>query len=360
MTDVVYLFGAGASHGCVDAVGSPHGILMEHLSPSLVSSVRELVKEGKYRALDRLANLILTESTDFEHIITFLDSSSSALHREFASRLREIFQKVLRERLELIDKEHGSAPVGLYEALIDMHCVPGARESIKGALTLNYDEYFEVAAKNVTGKSVNYGIALSKYSVATDALSLIKLHGSMGWRPTWPIEAGIGDALWIPPGIHKAKDRYPFNILWGLARELLDCNVLRIVGCKLGPNDWDLIALIFATQHDKISEHPYRIEIIDSPKHAIQLQKSYPYLSIHSIFELPDIGKNLVSEFGGIRPQSFESLSREQKETLIAAAGSPKNWFRVWLKQKAEAMHIELSSLDTPTGVIKKFLETHA
>ena len=38
---VVYLIGAGASHACVDMLGSSHGILMEHLTQEIAECVRE-------------------------------------------------------------------------------------------------------------------------------------------------------------------------------------------------------------------------------------------------------------------------------------------------------------------------------
>jgi hypothetical protein len=67
--------------------------------------------------------------------------------------------------------------------------------------------------------------------------------------------------LWIPPGIEKDKDAYPFNILWGKAFEMLDCDVLRIVGCKLKQNDWGLLSLIFNTQLE--TDQTYEIQLID-------------------------------------------------------------------------------------------------
>ncbi len=64
-----------------------------------------------------------------------------------------------------------------------------------------------------------------------------------------------------------------------MARDVLDCDVLRVIGCRLGSNDWDLISLIFSTHHANRDARPaYDIEIIDAPQHALQLQKAYPYL----------------------------------------------------------------------------------
>src|SRR5690349_1921530 len=119
MKRVVYLFGAGASHGSVKAVGSSHGILMRDLGPLLFEEVRQLLssKYPGHRALTDLANAVITEDTDFEHIITFLDDSPSELHRRFADDLRLSFEKVLKFRLSEIDAEIGESKAKLYSAL---------------------------------------------------------------------------------------------------------------------------------------------------------------------------------------------------------------------------------------------------
>ena len=58
-TKVVYLFGAGASHGCVKAVGSPHGILMRDLGIELSARLRALVDTGgSYYGNFTLTNLV--------------------------------------------------------------------------------------------------------------------------------------------------------------------------------------------------------------------------------------------------------------------------------------------------------------
>ena len=161
----------------------------------------------------------------------------------------------------------------------------------------------------------------------------------------------------IPPGIQKAKERYPFNVLWGLARELLDCEILRVVGCKLGPNDWDLISLIFATRLTTSRNRPYTIEVINSPLHAEDLKKTFPYLDVRSILEVEYIVEQLVSDYLGGSPRPYVTLAPEEKELAMDVAGRGKNWFRVWLKQQAEALLVELGSVATPLGAFEKVLE---
>jgi hypothetical protein len=356
---VVYLLGAGASHACVKAVNSAYGVLMRHLGEELASKVRDLV-ERQYKGkttLHALANNVINENTDFEHVITFLDESSSSLHKMFADDLRDIFEEVLRQRLAQIEAEQGEAPVGLYTALLDMHEVPGFTEELRGFLSLNYDQYLELAIQKLGLHTVNAGVLLSPSPEAKSPIRVLKLHGSFGWDHCWPITTSGVSTLWIPPGIQKAKESYPFNLLWGLARELLDCDILRIVGCRLGPNDWDLVSLLFTTRHTNSAGRPYRIEVIDSPDLAAQLQKTFPYLDVLSLLEIGRVGKQLVSEVIGGDPREFRTLSLEDQKKAIETAGTGRNWLRLWLKQMAETLYAELGSIETASGVFKHLLE---
>jgi hypothetical protein len=359
---VVYLLGAGASHACVDALGSPHGILMSHLRLPLAEQVRELVL-GQYKGdsnLTDLVNEVFDDETDFEHLITFLGESPSALHRKFADDLRKTFESVLRQKLETIEKELGRAPTELFEALLDMYMVSGLREELVGVLTINYDEYMEDAIGTIFNKPPDFGIHIQGTKPSNASIRLLKLHGSFGWRDAWPIPLQKSDTpLWIPPGIQKAKDRYPFNVLWGLARELLDCDVLRIVGCRLGPNDWDLISLIFTTRHATSIHRPYVVEVIDAPLHAAELQKSFPYLNVQSILEIEPIGRQLISELLGDVPRPYTDLTLEEQKRVKELAGRNRNWLRLWLKQMAEALYRDLGSIKTPLGALERLMETY-
>lgn len=357
---VVYLFGAGASHGCVKAVGSNWGILMQDLGPDLVSAVRELVEDryGQHRELAALVNEVVNDEMDYEHLITFLDQSASAIHRAFAADLRNVFERVLKQRLDAIKQELGGAPTGLYEALLDLYEVRGVGEVLGGMLTINYDDYIEQAIQTFPDRSVDFGVNLGETEQKGASIRLLKLHGSFGWDDAWPIVASEGDSkLWIPPGIQKAKDRYPFNALWGLAREMLDCDVLRIVGCRLSPNDWDLISLLFSTRLTNATGRTYSVEVISSPEHARNLAREYPYLGVRSVLELDEIGPQLVCEFIGGEPRSYDSLPEDEQETVRKKADTVSNWFRLWLKQMAEWMNRECESVDTPRGKLRALLE---
>jgi hypothetical protein len=356
---VVYLLGAGASHACVSNVASAHGILMKDLGDELTEGVHELVVKsyGDQTSIHRLANDVINAEVDFEHIITFLDESPSALHKQFANDLRQIFETVLRKRLATIEDEQGRIPDDLYFALLDMHAVQDFPEELGGFITLNYDEYLETAIERSSSCTLDRCVVVNPPLPRQGNTKVLKLHGSFGWTDTWPItEHSIGPTLWIPPGIQKSKQRYPFNFLWGMAREMMNCDVLRIIGCKMAPNDWDLISLLFSTRHTHVDTSGYRIEIIDSPKHAIALQSQYPYLDVQSILEIEPIGRKLVGEFSGGEPAAFKSLSDPDRDAVLNAA-TDKNWFRLWLKQKAETAFYDLGSIRTPDGALERLME---
>ncbi len=356
---VVYLFGAGASHACVSRVGSDYGILMSDLNLPMREGLRDLVEKA-YPQEDSLQTLVnsLDESTDFEHLCTFLEEAPSVVHRQFGQDMKQTFEKVLRSQLSLIREENDNDPVELYAVLLDLHCIKDCSESLQGILTTNYDEYIETAMEKLVELQVDFGVRVLPSPPQAQGIRLLKLHGSLGWRQTWPITRGEDShtTVWIPPGIQKAKTEYPFNVLWGLAREMVSCDVLRVVGCRLGPNDWDLVSLLFTMRHADFTNRP-RIEVIDAPSHAEQLKKSYPYLDIQSIFELETVGQQLVGELSTELPRGFRELSIDEREDLIKSAGTRRNWFELWLRQKAESFRVELGTVETTAGFVERFLE---
>ena len=332
---------------------------MRDLAQPLGKKLRGLIGNGfsKDHSLQYLVNSVIDDTTDFEHIISFLEGAPSLHHRQFADAMKEAFEDVLRERLNRIRSESGSDVLNLYKVLIDMYSLDQCPEALQGIITTNYDEFLEDAVAAMTSSPVNFGVNIGPRCSRTARPLVLKLHGSFGWQDQWPISAtGTDDAtLWIPPGINKAKEAYPFNVLWGLARELLLCDVLRIVGCRLSPNDWDLISLLFTMRHVNYQLRP-QIEVIDAPTHVEQLKKTIPYLEPLSILEVEPVGSQLIAEFTGWRPQEFRQLDEEQQRHVIQSAGASRNWFELWLRAKTESLSVELDTISTPTGLVETFL----
>ena len=364
-TNVVYLFGAGASHASVDYKKCPYGILMRHLNQPMARAIHAFVTSDvgqPYRILDNLTNDLIDDNTDYEHVITFLDQSPSAVHRRFAAELRRLFEEVLRQRLSDIEIELGDDRFVLYARLLDMYNIPGCPEDLQAILTINYDDYIEAAVAAI-GRSVNLAItAISALPRSDNSVPLVKLHGSFSWEDVWPVlaleDASTATPLWIPPGIHKTKTRYPFNFLWGIAHELLRCDVLRIVGCKLTGSDWDLVSLLFATRHSRPDPgRPYRVELIDSPLRAIQLRNAYPYLDVRWMIGLDgsEIGREILYDLTNGKHERPDSMSHKELEDLDK---QNVNWLLLWLKKMAVSLdRLEsIDSLDTPTGIFQQVL----
>ena len=359
---IAYLFGAGATQACLDFVSSEQKTLMRDLGTTLLSRLSELVRTeySDDDALNALVNDVVDDETDYEHVITFFHESPSARHRQFAADAQERFRAVLTDTFADVVVEQGELPDHLYYGLLDLHSLDGFPEVLSGFLTLNYDEYLEHAIRRSPVHSLDPGIHIASEDSAHQLVRVLKLHGGFSWTGGWPIATGITDSepVWIPPGIHKTKAQYPFNLLWGLAREVLNCDVLRIIGCNLGANDWDLISLLFTTRHADRTSGPYRVEVIDSPKQALKLQIQFPYLDVKSILEIDSLGPALMSGFTDRAEVPFSELSPEEQGE-VAAAIPWDNWFFLWLKHKAEDSYAELSSVETELGFIQNLLGGH-
>ena len=360
---VVYLFGAGATHACVEAVASSPGVLMAHLTGEIAEQLRTLPK--RYRndpSVTRFANEVMTSDIDIEQVITFLDESGSGDHQRLARDLRNIFQQVLQRRLKAIKDRLSDTPSGLYAALIAMHEVQGTNETLQGILTLNYDLFLEHAIEKTLRFSVDHGIGRASGSPAKKSVKVLKLHGSFGWRDVWPIEsrANADTPLWIPPGIQKARGRYPFNLLWGMARKMLDCDVLRIAGCNVSMNDSDLVSMLFSTQHAHHRSGPYEIELIGRPPSAQKIKSRFPYLTMKSLLEIEVIGEQIVAELMNGKPCRYHDLEPAQQEKVFEESGNIPNPLWYWLKQKAETMYRDIGSLKTKSGEFERLLESHS
>lgn len=355
---VTYLLGAGATQGAIGHAGGGTNQLMSGLAPDLARRMHVLV-DTHYDSdpnLLALINSIVDDEADFEQLITFFDDAPSAHLRAFGESLRGVFSEVLRSKLLEIHQEIDGRVIELFAALLDMHHVEGNPESLAGVLSLNYDAFVERAVVEELGVRVDYGIAAP--ASEQQSIRLLKLHGSFGWTDTWPVEFSLehSGTNWIPPGIRKVKDRYPFNTLWGMARDVLDCDVLRIIGCDLGPNDWDLVSLIFGSKFAHRSRPPMEVEVIGSIEAARTIAGRFPYLYVRSLFETPDVGSRMLTELLG-REVDHEALTEDEHQS--AEDRLPGNAFRYWLLHKAETVAIDVGT-HSASGYFQRFVDQNA
>jgi hypothetical protein len=342
---ILYLLGSGASEAVLRHLGSPDGLLPRN--------VQEKIGTYSNKNFDPVVWDELTSPVgDVEHLVSVLDSQ---LNYATAERVRRLYQRAILE----LSRPFSSPPRNnLYAVLLDYHLGLDEKltgETLSGFLTLNYEDLLEsTILLHFQQYDVDYGVSTDAANQQLENVRVYKLHGSFNWVNSRPIrvqpmqQVGIGNALWIPPGVEKRKDNYPFNLLWGrVLEELMACDVLRIVGCSLSRNDWGLIPILYTIQRFARRTNPMYLQIVDFPSVADTIKANYPYLreNIESLVDLKEILKYFKREFPRIRKPG---LRRELERTSF----SP---FRQWLEAKIDNILAANGSIDTDRQILRKF-----
>jgi hypothetical protein len=248
-----------------------------------------------------------------------------------------------------------------------MHGVKELKEELCGILTLNYDDIVEKAIQNVK-KGINYSINVKNrdsrfnFKKANNIFPYIKLHGSFNWKRNYPVEIVAQekikeeeDVLWLPPGVEKKREKYPFNVLWSNAKNVLDCDVLRIIGCSLNRNDWQLISLLFSMQKIN-SSGKFSIEMItrEETDHRKGVKRDYPFLKIKTITEIDECVQYL-KDFYDLDPDA--ALSETVRET-VSKNNTKINIFEWWLRAKGNQItRNKKYNLTTKTNIFENFIK---
>lgn len=275
---VIYLFGAGATQAVIKDIDLDKGLM--------TSDIQKLIskKYPKRGIEDTIWHELITVK-DIEHLISVLEAQ---YHYATTEKLRRYYQRAL---VELAIDISVSDTATLYTVLTDLHMnIPDLDEELLCFITLNYEDILENSIKRHLKCDIDYTILTSRPTKNENPIRVIKLHGSFNWKNSRPVQirsmkslADRGNALWIPPGVEKRKDNYPFNSLWGKAKDfLLECDILRIVGCSLSRNDWGLIPILYTVQkfNDKTN---IEIEIIDYLQTGQRIKENYSYLNVKNI-----------------------------------------------------------------------------
>lgn len=284
---VVYLFGAGATHAekmyalrdkevdpdekkLLRAEGLTNAEVSLRVLTRLLDDDETLQLISRY-GLDKNSLRYPSEYKyiDIEFLIALIESNKTEKSAEDAKIFRDYYRKDILDKLKYGDNKINPY---LYCALLEWEKFNEKNEKVIGHLTLNYDTLFEDALANMK-YDINYGLWIEKMPQNANNKMMLKLHGSFNWflnQETNKIQTenienqGRSEPQWIPPGLIKGYADYPYNLLFGRARELLvECNLLRIVGCSLSPNDFLFLSLIFGTQ--KLKRDGYSIEIVNTP-----------------------------------------------------------------------------------------------
>lgn len=354
---VAYLFGAGASQGELNQNGYFKSILMK----DIVFDISRRIRDKDIIELFSISNELTEEGADVEHLITLYEASGTSRDNEIARKLKGLFRAVIQEKMNDLDESFFPT---LFASLIDMHYVVGLDEELVAVLTINYEDLIERAIQ-IIKEGINYSIKItnkgSSYSINESSIPLLKLHGSFNWKNEYPVAIVDDiehdeDVLWIPPGVVKRREEYPFSVIWGRAKELLECDILRIVGCSLSRNDWELISLLHSTQKLQSDRDPYWIELIDYPDKCKEIKKQYTYLQIRPILNIPEFRDYLIKQY-----LSLSTTPRAVTEEDIESMGNyiaekKQNIFCLWLQAKGDKLLSEGIPVTTSKNIFSKFI----
>jgi hypothetical protein len=197
----------------------------------------------------------------------------------------------------------------LHKALLELHedSIVKAKEQVVGLVSLNYDEVLDQAYRAVLGKEPAYCFTLAADALSVKDLPLLKLHGSFNWE-SQVVRNRTRRIEIIPLGSSKSYLHAPYGFIWNRALEaLIECDILRVVGCSLSANDTHLIDLLFKAHLERTEA--FDIEIIDQDLIGDQIRQRYGFLP---------------------RIKSLVAIGVPERE--------PENPFRSWLRYKSVAM----------------------
>jgi hypothetical protein len=352
LKNVVYLFGSGASHAVINAIDPSKQLL----TADIRQEIHEKEKDAKVKNIPiDIWNELMDPKVDIEHLISILETN---YHHESAQYIRNYYHDAIislsKEVIEKIDD-----PIyrpNLYSVLFDFHNIKNNVEKVISVFSLNYEDLFEQTLKFHLNLDVDY--LIKKKNKDKKFIPVLKLHGSFNWTNTRPVNIKktknirSGDALWIPPGVDKKKENYPFNILWGKAFEfLMECDVLRVIGCSLNRNDWGLIPLIYTSLRLSRKNSPYEIEIIDFLDKGEKIKNDYPYLNIKSLIEIPEV----ISYLNDVYDLKNTTIPKFVKDDLSSDASKKLNIFELWLKAKRFDRQAARRSLSTRKRFFENF-----
>jgi len=359
---VVYLFGAGASQAEASLADDRVNLLMSQIKDGILRKITD----ANLRGIEEIRNELAGENVDVEQLISLYESSGNKRHKRFSQILKHYFREEIQEQIGQLDKDGRFYPK-LYSALIDMHEIEEYDEKLTGILTINYEDLIERAILRIK-EGVNYSLGLSIIGnplmrISKDGIPLLKLHGSFNWKKEFPVSIREGlknddDILWIPPGVEKETESYPFNVIWGRAKELLDCDILRIIGCSLSRNDWHLVSLLYTTQKLNRSRREYTIEVINLPisdeEETLRIwgeediRKKYPHLRIRHVYELEEV-REFVSKSTGAE---ITKIDDKTVRNFLAKT----NVFEIWLRAKAENIKSRNIPTVTPKNIFNSYV----
>jgi hypothetical protein len=309
---IVYLFGAGATHAEIanlepnaleDTFLRERGLLIGHVSRRVIG-----IAQSKAEYLADIQMISGSNAPQNIELLISLIENSRIKESESKSRM---LKTLVREDIEGILTTSVVEKFYLHRALLELHqhkSVKG-KEKLLGLISLNYDSVLDNAYETIYNKQPNYSFVLTN-AESNKSIPLLKLHGSFDWKNV-TIRGRERSIDIIPLGASKNYLHLPYNFIWSRALEILiQCDVLRVIGCSLSQNDMHLIDLLFKAHIEKGK--------------AIEIQ----------IINLDSEGERLRSDYGFF--PEIKPLTKIER-TLVPET-EPLNPFKMWLKYKGRSM----------------------
>lgn len=280
---VVYLFGAGATHAemtnsdesmvAAENVQDAKGLLMRHVSRRVL---REAQRDKSFQT--SILDVVTTPdgADNIELFITLLENNSTSKDLENAPAKASLLRKLVEEDIGKILTTEVLSKFELHKALFELYEKTSFKnqETILAIFSLNYDVVLDDAYKDVLGKDPDY--AFPYPGKDPGKIPLLKLHGSLGWDNVTFLGKPNQKIPIMPLGMNKNYLQLPYNYIWGKAFEaLMECNILRIVGCSINPNDVQLVELLFKSHLAR--QEPFIIDIINRQEAGSTFKSNYNF-----------------------------------------------------------------------------------
>jgi len=268
---IAYLFGAGATNAellTADADIGKDGLLISNVTKRVTEKAKEdpAFLEHNRMFLERAA-----DSSNIELFISLIEDNASDISNasDAIGRLKDMVEKDIKAILTP-DRMNDFC---LHKALFELHKHTD-KEAIIGLISLNYDTVLDEAYEWHYREEPDYAFSFQRARVEKQLPPLLKLHGSFSWEDI-EVNGRKRKIPIIPVGINKNYLRLPYNFIWGRALEVLaGCDILRVIGCSLSPNDVQLIDLLFKAH---LEGSAFEIQIISSEPTGQEIKGRYAF-----------------------------------------------------------------------------------
>lgn len=278
---IVYLFGAGATHAEIDNIETETDSIKVGLKIGDVTK-RVLLKTQRHPDFRSIKMFLGTEeNTNIELLISLFENNSEDIDNILSNKSTEEIVKQIKDLIEKDIKNKLTkkrlAKFSLHKGLLDFHDLIVDKEILHGIISLNYDSVLDDAYQYKFKYKPDYSFS-SKRELSpsgVEKIPLLKLHGSFDWENVKVLGKERKISI-MPLGASKNFLRLPYNFIWGRALELLiECDILRVVGCSLSANDMHLIDLLFKAH--VLKREPIAIQIISRQARGEEIKARYSF-----------------------------------------------------------------------------------